>query len=131
MENLKHGKKALYWCRLMLIPGILIFGFGCQSKPALAIREASYPKDQVDARALFAESCAKCHGIDGRAKTFRGRLLDARNFTNAKWQTASTDPEIASAIKTGPKMMPAFGGKLSQSEIEALVAYVRSFKPVP
>jgi hypothetical protein len=32
-------------------------------------------------------------------------------------------------IKTGPKAMPAFEKKLSQSEIEALVAYVRAFGP--
>ena len=113
----------------MLVPGILVFGFGCQSKPPVAAQQAGYPKDKVDARALFVESCAKCHGTDGRAKTFRGRLLHAQNLTDVKWQTASTDPEIVTAIKTGPKAMPAFAEKLSPSEIEALAAYVRSFKP--
>ena len=124
-------KRIVQWCCLLLIPGVLIFGSGCQSKPPVAARQAGYPQDKVDARALFAESCAKCHGADGRARTFRGRLLGARNLTDAKWQTVSTDPEIATAIKTGPKAMPAFGKKLSQSEIAALVAYVRSFEPAP
>jgi mono/diheme cytochrome c family protein len=108
---------------------MLVFGFGCQSRPPLGAQQADYPKDKVDARGLFTESCAKCHGADGRAKTFRGKLLGAQNLTDTKWQTASTDEEISKAIRTGPKAMPAFEKKLSQSEIEALVAYVRVFKP--
>src|ERR1035441_1574740 len=122
-------KRIITWGRLMLIPVILVLGFGCQSKPPLAVQQAGYPKDKVDARALFSESCAKCHGADGRAKTFRERLLQAQNFTDPNWQAASTDQELSTVIKTGPKAMPAFEKKLSQSEIEALVAYVRAFGP--
>jgi mono/diheme cytochrome c family protein len=124
-------KRIVQWCRLLLIAGVLIYGSGCQSQPPVAARQAGYPQDKVDARALFAESCAKCHGTDGRAKTFRGRLLGAQNLTEAKWQTISTDQEITAAIKTGPKAMPAFEKKLSQAEIAALVAYVRSLAPAP
>ena len=114
---------------LMLLAGILGFAVGCQSKPPLAAREAGYPQDKVEARALFAESCVKCHGVDGRAKTFRGWLLGAQNFTDPIWQGTTTDDEITKAIRTGPKAMPAFGHKLSVAEIAALAAFVRTFKP--
>ena len=108
------------WFGLILLSGILGLAFACQSAPSL---------DKVDARALFADSCAKCHGTDGQAKTFRGRLLGAQNFTDPKWQMTATDVEISKAIKTGIKKMPAFEKKLSAAQIEALTAYVRTFKP--
>jgi mono/diheme cytochrome c family protein len=39
----------------------------------------------------------------------------------------TADAEIIHAIKTGPRSMPAFEGKLSEAEIEALAAYVKTF----
>lgn len=35
------------------------------------------------------------------------------------------------AIKTGPRLMPAFQKKLSAAEIGAPAAYVRTFKAAP
>ena len=102
---------------------------GCASTGPLTIQQANCPADKVDARGLFTENCIVCHGQNGRAHTFHGWLVGAQNLTDAKWQTDTTDGEILHAIKTGPSVMPAFGKKLSPSEIEALAGYVRSFKP--
>lgn len=63
-----------------------------------------------------------------RAHTFHGILVGAQNLTKAKWQADTSDEEILHAIKTGPSVMPAFGKKLSPSEIDALAKYVRSFR---
>ena len=116
-------------CLLVAIAGLSLLVAGCASTPTLAVQQANYPKDKVDAPGLFAENCATCHGRDGRARTFHGRLLDAQNFTDAHWQGATSDAEIIHAIQAGPKLMPAFQKKLSSAEIEALAAYVRTFKP--
>ncbi len=102
---------------------------GCASTSTLAVQQAGYPQDKVDARGLFAENCATCHGQDGRARTFHGWLVGAQNFTDARWQKDTTDAEIIHAINTGPHLMPAFQKKLSVSEIAALAAYARTFKP--
>ena len=102
---------------------------GCASTHSLTKQQANFPKDQVDAKGLFAENCAACHGADGRAKTFHGRILRAQNLASPRWQAMASDEEIRHAIKTGPGPMPSFEKKLSGSEIEALAAYVRSFKP--
>ncbi len=109
--------------------GFLLLNSGCSSVGPKAKQQAGLPKEKVDAPALFAENCATCHGKDGRAKTFHGRLVGAQNLTDAKWQETSSDAEIIHAIKSGPKVMPAFENKLSEAEIEALAAYVRTFKP--
>lgn len=116
-------------CLLIAIAGLSLLVAGCASTPTLAVQQAGYPKDQVDAPGLFVENCATCHGRDGRAGTFHGWLLGAQNFTDARWQTNSSDAEIIRAIQTGPKLMPAFQKKLSVAEIEALAAYVRTFIP--
>ena len=106
-----------------------IIAAGCASPGKLAREQAGYSQDRVDARGLFVENCSACHGKDGRAKTIHGRLLGAQNFTNAKWRANTSNEEIIHAIKTGPAAMPAFEGKLSEAEIEALAAYVQTFKP--
>ena len=115
---------------LLLFPALLALASGCASHP-LSKEQANYPTDQVNARGLFEENCATCHGKNGRVHTFHGRLLGAQNFTEAQWQADTTDAEIINAIKTGPATMPAFGKKLSSTEIEALAKYVRTFKNEP
>jgi len=115
-------------CLLAAISGLAWLVSGCAATNTLALQQADFPKDKVDARGLFAESCAKCHGEDGRARTLHGRLAGAQNFTDTQWQTAATDEDIVNAIKSGHKKMPAFQNKLSAAEIDALAAYVRTFK---
>ena len=100
---------------------------GCASH-RLASEEIYYPADKVDAQALFVENCSTCHGKSGDAHTFHGWLLGAQNLTKPNWQEETADAEVLNAIKTGPGAMPAFGKKLSESEIEALAKYVRKLK---
>jgi cbb3-type cytochrome c oxidase subunit III len=114
-------------CLLIVVPGFLFLISGCASTGSLATQQANYPKDKVDARGLFVENCATCHGKNGCARTFHGWLVGAQNLTDAKWQANTTDEQIIHAIKTGPSVMPAFEKKLSPAEIDALVMYVRSF----
>jgi len=108
--------------------GIALFICGCASNKPVTAQQANYPREQIDAHGIFLENCATCHGQDGRAKTFHGRMAGAQNLTDAKFQSDTSDEAIRDAIKTGPKAMPAFENKLSASEIEALVAYVRTLK---
>ncbi|MBU6408887.1 MAG: c-type cytochrome [Verrucomicrobia bacterium] len=104
--------------------GLLICG--CAATGRLAREEANLPKAQVNARGLFLENCATCHGRDGRARTIHGRLLGAQNLTDRNWRQTTSTAAVIHAIQTGPGPMPAFGHKLSESEIEALAAYVRT-----
>ena len=116
---------------LITIAGLSLLVAGCASAPTLAVQQAGLPKDLVNAQGIFSENCATCHGRDGRARTFHGWFLGAQNFTDGHWQADTTDAQIIHAIQTGPKAMPAFQKKLSAAEIEALAAYVRTFRPAP
>lgn len=124
-------KRIAQLCMLVVITGSILPIFGFLSTAHLASQQASKDQDKIDASKLFNHNCAKCHGKDGRAKTFRGKLVGARNLTDAKWQASVTDEQIKEAIKKGPEEMPSFEKKLSPAEIDSLVGYVRHFKQEP
>jgi mono/diheme cytochrome c family protein len=87
----------------------------------------------ADAKTNWDNNCAQCHGKDGRADTKMGKTLSAKDLTDPKVQAAFTDAKATQSIKEGVKQngkttMKAFGGKLTDDEIKALVAYVRTLK---
>jgi cytochrome c oxidase cbb3-type subunit 3 len=88
---------------------------------------------RADVNATWAANCAACHGKDGKGSTMMGRKLGIKDLTDAKVQASFTDAEAAKAIKegvteNGTEKMKAFGDKLSDDDIKALVAHVRSLK---
>ena len=79
---------------------------------------------------LFKEYCAKCHGDTGKADTFRGKNMKARNFTDAEWQAGESDSALIKSVTEGKDDMPPFGKKLTPEQIESLVKNdVRGFAP--
>jgi len=87
----------------------------------------------ADASATWAANCAACHGKDGSGSTMMGKKLNIKDYRDAKVQAAFSDAEAERAIKEGVKTsgketMKSFGSKLSDADVKALVAYIRSFK---
>jgi mono/diheme cytochrome c family protein len=87
----------------------------------------------ADPKTNWDNNCAQCHGKDGRADTKMGKTLSAKDLTDPKVQAEFTDAKATQSIKEGVKQngkttMKAFGGKLTDDEIKALVAYVRTLK---
>jgi len=88
----------------------------------------------ADGKALYVDKgCAKCHGEDGKGETKMGKKSGAKDYTNAKVQEELKDDDAIKAIKDGYKdkegkvvMKPSDG--LSDEDIKALVAYMRTFK---
>jgi len=77
--------------------------------------------------------CAKCHGTDGAGKTKMGEKLKVKDYTDAKVQADLKDAEMIKATKDGVKdgdstKMKAYADVLSDDEIKALVAYIRTLK---
>jgi mono/diheme cytochrome c family protein len=73
---------------------------------------------------LFAQRCSGCHATDGRGIGSAG----TPNFTDHALQSKLTDEQISGTIRNGKsERMPAFGKELSDEQISALTAYVRSF----
>ena len=87
----------------------------------------------ADAKANWDANCAQCHGKGGAANTKMGKQLNAKDLTDPKVQAAFSDAKATESIKNGVKengktTMKAFAGKLTDDEIKALVAYVRTLK---
>ncbi|HEX8183625.1 MAG TPA: c-type cytochrome [Blastocatellia bacterium] len=79
----------------------------------------------IDAAALYvANKCTGCHGADGKGNP---NIKEVPNFTDAAWQKKTPDADMIKTIKNGHKPMPAYKDKLNDQEIQAIVAYVRSF----
>ena len=86
------------------------------------------PHNSRTAAAIWSKECATCHGKDGRAQTFKAKFNGAKDLTKPSWQESASDSHIFNVISNGHEKMPAFGKKLSQAEIESMVAYVRRLK---
>jgi cytochrome c6 len=87
----------------------------------------------ADAKTNWANNCAQCHGSTGKGDTKMGQMVGAMDLTDPKKQASFSDPKATEAIKNGVKQngkttMKAFAGKLTNDEIKALVAYVRTLK---
>ena len=86
----------------------------------------------ADVKENWDKQCAKCHGAGGKGDTKMGKKLEVKDYTDPKVQAAMKDDEMTDAIKKGKKegdktKMKAFP-ELSDAEVKALVAHVRSFK---
>jgi mono/diheme cytochrome c family protein len=80
---------------------------------------------------VFAESCASCHGADGKAHTPMGRKAHARDLSESTLSDAAIERQIREGARGphGMVKMPAFADKLTPDQIKALVEYVKSFRP--
>ncbi|HVN20704.1 MAG TPA: cytochrome c [Dongiaceae bacterium] len=84
------------------------------------IAVSASPAVAQDAAATFKSKCAMCHGADGK-----GGKMGTRDFASPEVK-AETDAQLTDIITKGKGKMPAYGGKLKDTEIKDLVAYVRS-----
>ena len=93
---------------------LLAFGF-------IAISSSSVMAQ--DAAATFKAKCAMCHGADGKGSA-TGLKMGAHDFTSADVQK-QTDAQLTETITKGKGKMPAYDGKLKDTEIKDLVTYIR------
>jgi mono/diheme cytochrome c family protein len=83
-----------------------------------------------DGRRLFALTCARCHGAEGKGGVPAAPgQPPPRDLTDPIFQSARTDDEIRYTIGHGKgTAMPAFAAAFSPREIDALVAYLRTLR---
>ena len=92
----------------------------------------AFTADAADAKENWTTLCAKCHGAEGKGDTKIGAKMGCKDFTDAKVQASLTDDAIFKSLKEGLKsgektLMKPFD-QLSDDDIKALVAYVRTLK---
>jgi len=102
----------------------LIFGFSFALVLFISSALAQGQAEVVDGAALYKKRCSMCHGPEGKGFTAN----KTPDFTSAEWQKSMTDEQITETVKSGKKgtPMPAFGSKLSEDEVKAVVGHLRS-----
>ena len=105
----------------------------------IAFAEEPVVGDAAHGHTLYTEHCIKCHGADGsgegqgtgvttsRERTF---LVMPASISNPGFLASAPDQMIRRVIHVGRKSsgMPSFDSKLSETDIDDLVAFVRSFE---
>lgn len=75
---------------------------------------------------LYVDNCADCHGVDGRGNTAQAMGQPYADLIDDVWKSGGDDGSIANAIRDGSfGLMPGFQQKLSDQQVQALVAYIR------
>ena len=106
---------------IILATGIALlwpFGVHAQQSQAPNQDQAASPND-IEGGTMFATSCGFCHQNGGRTAGKGPKLAG----------TTRDNDFIAERIRKGkPGAMPAFGKAFSESQIMAIVAYIRALE---
>jgi len=78
-----------------------------------------------DGAALYKAKCAACHAADGSGQTPMGKSMKLRDLRSADVQK-QTDRELYDWTADGKGKMPAYKTKLTEADINALVAHMRA-----
>lgn len=87
---------------------------------ALAVSASAPARAEADGQALFAKTCQKCHGPDGKADTPAGKKMKV-----PAWSEPIGTDEVVQHVRTHKKHKQV-SKKVSDPELEAIAAYVAS-----
>lgn len=75
----------------------------------------------------YKAKCTMCHGPDGSGNSPAGRAMKVVPLNSPDLVKAS-DADLIAATKNGKGKMPAYAGKLTDGQITAVIAYVRTLQ---
>ena len=90
----------------------------------LAVPVLSFGAD-TGADLYKSKSCVACHGANGEGK---GKVPALSSEDVQKKSDADLKTAIGKGVKTANGMMPPYGSKLTSTEIDELVKYIRTLK---
>jgi mono/diheme cytochrome c family protein len=93
---------------------------------AVSIVRAEPVPNSAASTATFRTKCAMCHGPDGAGSEV-GKSMNVPDLRSPAVQKLP-DAQLAQIISDGKGGMPSFKGSLSEDQIHALVAHVRTLR---
>lgn len=91
----------------------------------LAISTTSFAQDS--GADIYKSKCQSCHAADGSGNTPAGKSMKARPF-NSPEVLKMSDDDLIQVTKNGRGKMPAYAGKLTDDQIKAVVAHIRTLQ---
>ncbi len=73
---------------------------------------------------VYKAKCAMCHGPDGKKEN---AAMGTKALTSPEIQKMS-EAELVQVVSKGKGKMPGYAGKLTDEQIKAVVAYVKTLK---
>jgi mono/diheme cytochrome c family protein len=102
----------------MFLSLFIITGFLLISGSAIAADQAA---------STFQSTCSPCHGANAHGGTSLGKSLHVPDLHSAAIQK-TPDAKLHEIISNGQNSMPPFAGRLSDAEIDGLIAYIHSLE---
>ncbi len=103
---------------LLLFVGLALF--------VVSIVRANPVPDGAASSATFRTKCAMCHGPDGSGSEV-GKSMNVPDLRSPVVQKLP-DAQLAQVIANGKGGMPSFKNSLSEQQIHALLAHIRSLR---
>ena len=105
----------------------------------LAGMDPAWGQNQSEGKKLYLTYCSSCHGDNGKGDGPAARSLPVKpaNHTDGAVMNQLTDKFLLEIISKGGSavgkspMMPGWGGQLKESQVQDIVAYVRSMADPP
>jgi len=120
-----------------MIALILAMLIGTGSPPTASLNSSIQTEPAIRGEAIYLNSCAACHGVDGRgaSQAMVGFDLALPDFTDCEFAPREPDGDwVTVAFLGGPsrgfsQLMPAFGEVLTMEELEHVIQHIRTFCP--
>jgi len=89
----------------------------------------AFGADLAKGKSIYGDKCLKCHGEKGKGDGRKAADLEKKpaDYTDKAKMAKFTDEDLKKAVKEGKKPMPAFGKKLTDEQIDNVIAYIRTF----
>lgn len=104
--------------RVLTALALMMALVGFIGMPAASAQDADDPDAVEDGREVYANTCSGCHGDDGTGSS------TGRSLIGIASQEEDRSVHITS-VTDGKGGMPAFGSRLSEEEVDAVVSFVR------
>lgn len=75
----------------------------------------------------YKAKCVMCHGADGSGNTPAGKMMKTPSLKSPDI-VKMTDAELFGATTKGKGKMPPYAGKLSDTQIKDVVAFIRTLQ---
>lgn len=82
---------------------------------------------QQTGEAAYKAKCAMCHGVDGTGNTPVGKSMKVRSLKSPE-DVKESDTELFKQTKDGVGKMQGYAGKLTDGQIQDVVAYIRALQ---
>ena len=114
---------------------VVAFGMVQQVPQAQVVQKGTVDTAGKTGAQLYADTCATCHGMDGKGKeaTELGFDVPTPDFTDCQFAPREANADwVTVAHEGGPargfsRHMPAFGGAFGEDDLYKIVAHIKTF----